>query len=313
MNALASSSRARITSVCDADRSRTEQASKLGARVQSFPEILADPEVEVIEIATPNKYHALQVLAALDAGKFVWCEKPLAPTVEECRTILQAAKEHPRRVKVGSNVRFFPNILKLKELIISSSIGTPLLFRGYIGNAGRHLKENSWYTRQELVGGGTLLDNGVHLVDLIRWLLGEIDSCHAIVSNSMWHLNGLEDLAMCMFHLSGGARASIQSSWHEWSGYLYVEIYGSEGFIRSDNRFSTAKLTVGNREKILQEYDYSHLPPVSYANELNNFIDCHDSSREFEPSAYDGYRVVRVIRACYESALSGNVVDCSEK
>lgn len=311
INALKTSTRARAASIFDPNTAKAEKvASDVGAKVQSFDQILDDPEVDVVDIATPNKYHAEYALKTLQAGKVAWCEKPLASTVEQCRAILQAARKHSGKVKVGSTVRFFPNILKLKEL--SNSIGTPLFFRGYIGNVGRQLKGSSWYAKRELVGGGALLDLGVHLIDLIRWLLGEIESCYATTSSNVWHLSDLEDLAMCTFQLSSGARASIQASWHEWCGYMYFEIYGTQGFIRSDNRFSTARLTIGNKEKVLNEYDYSSLGQISYANELEHFTDSYFKSRELEPSAYDGYRAVKIVRACYESALSKKAICCIE-
>jgi predicted dehydrogenase len=304
--------RARVVGVCDPNAAKTARvASNLGAKVQSFDEMLKDPAVDVIDIAVPNRYHAEYAIRSLQAGKTVWCEKPLAPSVEECRAIMDVAKDHNQFVKVGSNVRFFPSILRLKELTVSN-IGTPLLFRGYIGNAGQQLAASSWYSKKEMIGGGTLLDNGIHLIDLVRWLLGEIVSCEADVSNRMWHLEGLEDLAVCMFQLSNGAKASIQASWHEWAGYLYLEIYGTDGFIRSDNRFSSAKVVVGNREGIVREYDYSQQSKMSYANELNDFLDCVEKSVEPTPSAYDGYRAVKVVRACYESARVGRAVSCLE-
>jgi len=310
LKTLAKSPQVRIVSVFDTDRSKAEKvATDFDARPQTFDAIVRDSEIDVIDIASPNKYHAEYVLAGLRAGKFVWCEKPLATTVEEGKRILKTAREYPQKLKVGSNVRFFPNVLKLKELI-GSAIGTPMFFRGYIGNAGPILRGTSWQTQRELVGGGTLLDNGVHLIDLIRWLVGEVESCHATLSNNLWRLDGLEDLAICTFELSYGAKASMQSSWGEWVGYMYFEIYGTEGFIRSDNRFGVAKLTVGNRERTLQEYDYTSLSQVSYENELNHFLDRYSQSLEPQPNANDGYRAVRIVSACYESARSGKNVSC---
>jgi predicted dehydrogenase len=312
IEAISESPRARLVCVFDTDISRAENvASSFGAQVQSFDDMLDDPAVRVIDIATPNRYHAEYAISALQAGKVVWCEKPLAPTIEQCRSILELARKLPRRAKVGSMVRFLPNILKLRELM-SSTIGTPLFMRGYIGNAGHQLSHSSWYANPQLVGGGALLDLGIHLIDLIRCLIGEIESCQADVSSRMWQLDNLEDFATCILQVTGGARASIQSSWSEWCGYMYVEIYGTDGFIRSDNRGTMAKLTIGNREKIIKEYDYSDLPQVSYTNELNHFIECLEKSREFESSAYDGYRAVRVVRACYESARAGKKVSCVE-
>lgn len=261
------------------------------------------PDVDCVVVSVPNKFHRDIVIAALEAGKHVFCEKPLAVNPTEAQEMVEAAARARHFLKVGSNLRYFPSVLKAKELLDSSEIGEVLFARGWIGHSGWQI--GMWYSDAEIIGGGTLLDNGCHLLDLYRWFLGEVQSCVGFVSTSLWQVSPLEDNAMATFRFTNGKIAFLQSSWTEWAGYMYLEIYGTQGFLRIDNRGQSCITTLGNREGQNTVFDYSQEPPRAYVLEFNDYVDAIISNRQPLPSGFDGLRVVQMAYGVYQSALTG--------
>jgi len=176
-----------------------EIARKVGVEVgcdycSGWESAVSRSDVDCVMVSVPNKFHHDIVSAALEAGKHVFCEKPLARDPIEAREMVVAAQRSRRSLKVGSNLRYFPSVLKAKELLDGGEIDEVLFARGWIGHSGWQI--GTWYSDAEITGGGTLLDNGCHLLDLYRWFLGEVESCIGFVSTSLWPISPLEDTAM---------------------------------------------------------------------------------------------------------------------
>jgi len=264
------------------------------------------PDVDCVVVSVPNKFHRDIVIAALGAGKHVFCEKPLARNPVEARQMVEAAEKSGRFLKIGSNLRYFPSVLKAKELLDANRIGEVLFARGWIGHAGWQI--GTWYSDSEVIGGGTLLDNGCHLLDIYRWFLGEVESCVGFASTTLWPIAPLEDNAMALFRFGGGKTAFLQSSWTEWAGYMYLEVYGTEGLIRIDNRGQDCVATLCTRQGQNSVFDYSKEPPKSYILEFDDYINCIAGGRQPSPSGFDGLRAVQMAHAVYESARRGEEV-----
>jgi len=214
-------------------------------------------------------------------------------------------------LKVGSNVRYFPNVARAIELIRKGYVGKPILFRGWIGNEGLHLLTKNWYTQKDMVGGGTLLDNGVHLIDLIRYILSEIVICSvAKCYNLKWKFKDIEDNALVIYELSNGCIASLHSSWTEKSGYMYFEIHGEEGYIHVDSRWSKATLTYGKSGGEPMYEDFTRCPKMSYDAELEDFVKDYRRGFHPKPTSYDGYRAVKIVFESYRSALLNIPANC---
>ncbi|MCX5998865.1 MAG: Gfo/Idh/MocA family oxidoreductase, partial [Chloroflexi bacterium] len=254
----------------------------------------------------PNKFHPSVVVPALNQGKHVWCEKPLARNPAEAIEIVQAAIGSGRFLKVGSNLRYFPSVLKAKDLLDSGAVGDVLFVRGWIGNSGWQL--GSWYSDADVIGGGTFLDNGSHLLDIYRWFLGEPTECVGCISTSHWPVAPLEDNAMGIFKFASGRLAFLHSSWTEWAGYMYLEIYGREGYIRVDNRQSDCLVVLGGKNGSREVFDFSKQPPQSYDLELSDFVASVQRGRQPLPSGFDGLRAVQMAHGIYESSLSGKAI-----
>jgi len=272
----------------------------------SYKEILPREDIDCVIVSVPNKWHKETVVAALDSKKHVFCEKPLARNPQEAQAMVDAAVRNGVTLKTGSNLRFFPSVLKAKQLLDERAIGELLFLRSWIGHGG--WTQGRWYTNEEIAGGGTFLDNGCHVLDITRWFLGEVKSCVGMVQTNLWPVEPLEDNGFGIFETVDGKTALIHASWTEWAGYMYMEIYGSEGYIRIDNRGKKCKTILGKREGGEKVFDFSSLPPTSYWAELDDYIRALREGRQPLPSGFDGLRAVQMAWGVYESARTGRKI-----
>jgi len=308
----------RVTCMVDLDEERiSKMASELGCDYSvDYRKAVKRADVDCVIVAAPNKFHAPITIAALEAGKHTICEKPLARNPKEARAMVDAAKRNKVFLKTGSNLRYFSNIKKAKELIDKKAIGRPLFIRGWIGHDGKKVL-HAWNVKRDIAGGGTMLDNGAHILDLFRWFTGDFSDCFGYVRTLQMPID-VEDNGMGLFRTRDGRMAFIQSSWTEWSGYMYMEVYGSEGSILIDNRgertagagkwFITSNTVHTTKEGTRQVFDYSAEPPQSYELELRDFIERIKKGRQPMASGYDGMKVIEMVDGIYKSSKTGRVV-----
>ncbi len=294
--------------VCVADI-RPEAAARAAAnhrcgRRDSVEEMVAGDTLDGIFVSLPNKFHVGPAVAALEAGIHVFCEKPLARTPGEARSVVEAEIASSATLRVGANLRYFPNVQAAKQMLEDGAIGKPLFVRGWIGHEGWNLTE-SWFIDPDLGGGGTFIDNGVHMCDLVRWLLGEARTVTGRVQTSLWRIDPVEDNGFGIFELESGATALLQASWTEWAGYMYMEIYGAKGFLRIDNRAGKSKLYLGQTDGNATAVEVPPEKAPSYKVEFDEYVDDLLRPRPSFPNAFDGLRAVEMACGVYESARTG--------
>ncbi len=299
--------KAELKAIVDIDSGKAETlAKKYGCEAFSdYRDLLERDDIDTAIVATPNKYHCEISKAFLTSGKNVMCEKPITQTVEEAKEIVETVEKSKKFFKTGSNHRYFPNVQKAKELIDQNKIGRIIFARGWIGNNGKYV-QNSWFWDKDLSGGGTLLDNGCHLMDIFRWLLGEVSECKGYTMNDFWPTE-LEDTGLALYKTVDGKVFFLQSSWIEWAGYMYMEFYGEDGFIFVDSRFCN-KASLGRRDGYYESFDFSSLPPVSHKLEMLDFIKKVENKIQPTPSAYDGMRVVEMVHALYQASKTNKTI-----
>ncbi len=217
----------------DAERARAVAVAASAGAFTNWRELVAQNDVDAVIVSTPPSSHAEIASAALRNGKHVLCEKPLARTPDECLQMVEAAEHAGRVLATGFNYRFYPSILKARELLDSGLIGELDHVRSYSGySATEH--GQPWLRDADVMGGGTLRDNGIHLIDLTRYFLGEVAEVKGFASNHVWGFDGCEDNGFALLRSTTGHIATLHSSWTEWRGYrLLIEIYGSRGCIRA--------------------------------------------------------------------------------
>jgi predicted dehydrogenase len=195
--------------------------------------LIRSTAIDAVIVSTPPSVHAEITVAALEAGKHVLCEKPLARNVAECSDMVAAAARTGNLLATGFNYRFYPSMLKARELLESGLIGRLDHIRAYTGYSA-HDHDHDWLHDQTVMGGGALRDNGIHLIDLTCHFLGDVADIQGFGSNAVWGFDGCEDNGFALLRNQNGNIATLQASWTEWRGYqLLIELYGTKGCIRA--------------------------------------------------------------------------------
>jgi predicted dehydrogenase len=307
--AVQASRNGRLIGIADSDTSRAEIiAARLGTQPFTVAEIMKHPEIEAVIVAVPNKFHQEITVAVLENGKHVSCEKPLARTSAEAERMVSVAAKHGKSLKTGSNHRYFKSVKKAYEIYHSGYIGEIVSFNGRIGNNGERI-QNSWFMDKELSGGGTMLDNGCHLLDIARWFMGDFVTGVGMIGNSYWTNLPVEDTATGIFQTRDGKIATINSSWRQFSGYFHFEVNGTHGYITVDGRFDThggdnVYWQSVRDGKEIHSINYGHVTPDSYVEELEDFFTHIRQGTEPQPSGKDGLEVIKMVEAVYHSQSS---------
>jgi predicted dehydrogenase len=220
-----------LVAVSDLDSRRAAGVAAGAAVENDWRALVRRPDVDAVIVSTPPSLHAEMTIAALRAGKHVLCEKPLARNLEECQAMVAATKESGRFLATGFNYRFYPSVLKARELLDTGLIGKVDHVRSYTGySATAH--NHSWLHDRDVMGGGTLRDNGIHLLDLTCYFLGDVVEAQGASSGLAWGFPGCEDNGCVLLRNRRGAIASAQATWSEWRGYRFqLEITGERGTI----------------------------------------------------------------------------------
>jgi predicted dehydrogenase len=216
---------------CDSDLTRAQQlaAQSPGClATDSVEKAVASPDVELVLIATVNASLAPIALQAVQHGKHVLVEKPAGVTVRELDELDAAAKQRGVRVRVGYNHRYHPACLKALELFQSGALGPILFVRGRYGQGGRIGYEQEWRADPKLSGGGELIDQGVHLIDLAGIFLGEFTEVAGHAATYFWKMP-VDDNAFLSLRDRDGRTAWLHASCTEWKNLFSFEIYGRDG------------------------------------------------------------------------------------
>ena len=215
---------------CDTNLPRAEELVKLaksGRACADFKDAVADAKVEVVFIATLNSMLAPVALAAVKAGKHVLVEKPAAIHTKELDELEAAAKKSGALVRVGYNHRYHPAALKAVELFRSGALGPMMFLRGRYGHGGRLGYEKEWRADAKISGGGELIDQGVHLIDLAGIFLGDFTTVEGHATTYFWKMP-VDDNAFLSLRNSAGNTAWLHVSCSEWKNLFSLEIYGRD-------------------------------------------------------------------------------------
>jgi predicted dehydrogenase len=226
----------RLVAVADAREELARDVAGVDRNIRVYSDgkaVARDGEVEAVILSTPPVSHEVLGLACLTAGKHVLCEKPLATTTAACEALVRAAAEAGVCLATGFNLRYTRAASLARRLLDSGAIGELDHIRAFHGHPGGKEFTHDWVQDRKVTGGGTLMDNGIHLIDLTRWFLGDVQAVKGFATNHVWQREGCEDNGFLLLQNGRGRVATLQASWTEWRGYGYrVEIYGTEGFIR---------------------------------------------------------------------------------
>jgi len=218
-----------IAVVCDRDEARARQLAELTkARAATDWHEAVRAEIDAVIVATTHDQLADIAIGAIEAGRHVLVEKPAGRTLAEVQAIAAAAVKYKRIVKTGFNHRFHPAFRKAREIVDSRALGPLMFIRGRYGHGGRIGYEKEWRAQPAISGGGELIDQGSHLIDLSRWFLGELAVDYAAVPTLFWDMPADDN---CFMALRGenGQLAWLHASWTEWKNTFSFEIFGRDG------------------------------------------------------------------------------------
>jgi len=213
---------------------RDQAAAKLGVRTAAeIQELTRSGDIDAVIVSTPPNLHRQHCEAALRTGLHVLCEKPLASTVEDCVHIVETARMQERVLGTGFNYRFYAAVAKARELIGAGRIGEVDSVCSFAGHPGGPEFTHHWVHDASIVGGGALMDNGIHVADLTLHFLGDVAEAHGYATERIWGFPGSEDNGYVLMRTAAGKVGTLHASWSEWRGYhFHVDIHGTQGAIR---------------------------------------------------------------------------------
>src|SRR5208337_3935968 len=218
----------KLVVACDTNLARAEELVKLaraGRAVADFKQAVADPQVDAVIVATVNAALAEVSAAAIRAGKHVIVEKPAGVSVRQIDDLIALADKHNIRVRVGFNHRYHPAFLKAREIFASGVMGELMFIRARYGHGGRVGYDQEWRADPKLSGGGELIDQGIHLIDLAGWFLGGFKQIDGHAATYFWNMP-VDDNAFLSLRTAKGQTAWLHVSCTEWKNLFSFEIYG---------------------------------------------------------------------------------------
>jgi len=296
---------------CDLDATRAAdlaQAHAGATAITDFQQALADPAVNAVIVATLNGALAPIALAAVQAGKHALVEKPGALNAAQLRTVRAAADEAGVRVRIGYNHRFHPALQKTRELLESGVLGPMMFLRGRYGHGGRKGYDREWRADPKLSGGGELIDQGVHLIDLAGWFLGEFPAVTGHATTSFWDMP-VDDNAFLSLRTATGQTAWLHVSCTEWKNLFSLELYGRDGKVAIDGlggSYGPEKCTwykmlpqMGPPETTVWEFPAGD---NSWKLELAAFEEDIRTGRTPSPGLREGVRTLEIVEEIYRTS-----------
>lgn len=302
-----------LSGICDANLSLIE--SDLGCPIFRDYRDLLDCDVDIIFVCTPNAFSPEIVINSLNKKKHVFCEKPPGRTVDDINDIIKAEQANaPAKLMFGFNHRYHPCVNEAKVLVDSGRFGKILSLRGVYGKSGGLGFEDSWRNRKEISGGGILLDQGIHMMDLFRLFCGDFQEVKGFIANSYWNIQDLEDNAFAVMRNEQGQVAMLHSSATLWKHTFRLEVfmekgyfvisgllsktgsYGRETLVVGKRQFEDETFALGNPREEVTYFDRD----LSWITEVSDFVDCIQNDRcVTNSSSDDALKVMELIDRIY--------------
>ena len=302
----------RLLACADVSEARANELAGIsGAKAfADWRELLALPEIDVVVIATLHDSLAEITFAAVEAGKHVLVEKPAARTPSELEPVMRAAESRGVKVHVGFNHRYHRAFRKAREIYDTGALGELMFIRARYGHGGRIGYDKEWRAKPELSGGGELIDQGPHLIDLSRWFLGEFHEVQGFAHTYYWDMP-VDDNSFLLLKTEKQQVAFLHASCTEWKNLFSMEIYGRNAKLEISGlggSYGLERLTyykmlpeMGPPETTSWEYP---MGDDSWAVEMAEFYEDIRLDRHPAAGLKDAYEVLKVIEKVYRESGS---------
>jgi predicted dehydrogenase len=301
---------ARLVACVDMTFERAEDVARAhrGAVAErDWRNVVNRQDVDIVIVATTNDALAAITLAAVECGKHVLVEKPAARSTTELDSVIRHAVGADVRVRVGFNHRYHPAIRQCRALIDEGALGPLMFLRARYGHGGRLGYESEWRANPDKSGGGELIDQGVHVIDLARWFLGDFTAVEGFAHTYFWQMP-VDDNAFMLLRTADERTAWMHVSCTEWKNLFSLEIYGRDGKLQVDGlggSYGTERLTyyrmlpqMGPPETTTWEYSG---PDTSWEEEFSEFLDDIQLGREPAANLGDARAALAVVELVYQN------------
>jgi predicted dehydrogenase len=268
-------------------------------------ELMDRADIDAVVIATPQDSQVEMMRAAISAGIHVLVEKPAARHVDELRGLPQLAAKHNVRVRVGFNHRYHRAFQQARRLVDAGSLGPLLFLRARYGHGGRIGYAGEWRAQPHRSGGGELIDQGVHLIDLARWFLGDFVEVDGFAHTYFWDMP-VDDNGFMLLKTATKQAAFMHVSCTEWKNTFSWELYGRDGKLQVDGlggSYGVEKLSwyknlpeMGPPETTIWEYP---MADNSWETEMTEFLQDIRSGREPSAGLHDAIAALTVVEKIY--------------
>jgi predicted dehydrogenase len=303
-------SQGKLLACADIDLRRAESlALSYGAvALEDWRDLLVRPDIDIVIVSTLHDSLAEITLAAINAGKHVLVEKPAARSAEELVSVIATAKKSKIKVHVGFNHRYHRSLQKAKEIVDSGVLGDLMFIRARYGHGARVGYDKEWRADPKLSGGGELIDQGPHLIDLSRWFLGDFSDVQGFAHTYYWDMP-VDDNGFMLLKTPKKQAAFLHASCTEWKNLFSMEIYGKEGKLDLSGlggSYGLEKLTyykmlpqMGPPETTSWEYP---MADDSWAVEMAEFYQDILLDREPVAGLNDAYQALKIIDQIYKDS-----------
>jgi predicted dehydrogenase len=316
-----------LESVYDLDQGRMKRfIERYGCSpAQSPEEIFSNRKIDIVIVSVINKFSVPISVAALRADKHVLCEKPPGRNLEEAKDLYQVAKQSKGKLKIGFNHRYHPAISRAKGLVDAGAIGEVFYIRSRYGHGGRPGYEKEWRANIDLSGGGELVDQGIHILDLFNWFMGGFSKIFGCTNAYFYKPdygnrpntpNAWEDNVFALLKASDGKIASFHASCTQWKNLFSFEIFGRGGYLIIEGlggSYGVETIKIGKRKQEGGPPDEEVIEfpgtDISWEEEWRNFLSAIRDNRNPLGDVHDGLKTMELVDAIYRSAREGRVIN----
>jgi predicted dehydrogenase len=310
---------AELTAVCDMKTERLELVRGDIVKFTDYDEFLEKAPIDAVVMAVPHIVHAEMSLKALEHGKHLLLEKPMAVNAAECSSMNEKAKEQGLILMIAQNWRYTPWCLEAKKIIDSGDLGKIRLIRSdWVLNFHDFYPQGLWIYDGKLAGGGAIISLVVHNLDFLRFLFGEVQTVYAKhLYTDDWSSNGSENMSMVQMEFQSGALGQMLTSYtpfiNDDSGPL--QVYGDQGVLTKKEgqlKIASAQNSTSSvaAERKFKDVSISDQWGKNFAvNQMSHFIDCAAHNKTPISSGEDNINTIRLVDAIYESAKTGLPVE----
>lgn len=302
---------ARLVACADVYKQRADNLARTIGGVESFGEwqrVIERKDVDMVIVATPHNMLSSITFAALQHGKHVLVEKPAARTVNELDNLIELSGRCNKLVRVGFNHRYHRAVQKAREIYDTGTIGDLMYIRARYGHGGRIGYDREWRAQPEVSGGGELIDQGMHLIDLSRWFLGDFVEIDGFANTYYWNMP-VEDNAFLLLKTKNKQVAFLSASCTEWKNLFSFEIFGIKGKLEINGlggSYGTECLTfyrmlpeMGPPETTRWEFP---MADNSWDKELIEFIEDIKLTRQPSANLNDAKAALKIVEQIYKNS-----------